>query len=70
MVSRVIKDTVNQRLIRAYDPDAGAKAKRYVPPLVLICLTETIYYMANKSQRYVIYDFLNLFLLDSKTSLY
>lgn len=30
-VSRVIKDTVNAGLIRAYDPDAGTKAMRYVP---------------------------------------
>lgn len=30
-VSRVIKDTVNAGLIRAYDPDAGTKALRYVP---------------------------------------
>lgn len=31
MVSRVIKDTVNAKLIRAYDADAGTKAMRYVP---------------------------------------
>jgi len=31
MVSRVIKDTVKAELIRPYDPDAGAKAMRYIP---------------------------------------
>jgi hypothetical protein len=31
MVSRVIKDTVTAGLIKPYDPDAGAKAMRYVP---------------------------------------
>ena len=30
-ISRVIKDTVNVELIRAYDPDVGPKAMRYVP---------------------------------------
>lgn len=30
-VSRVIKDTVNAGLIRAYDPDAGTKSMHYVP---------------------------------------
>jgi len=31
MVSRVIKDTVKAGLVRPYDPDAGAKAMRYLP---------------------------------------
>ena len=31
MVSRVIKDTVKVGLVRPYDPDAGAKAMRYIP---------------------------------------
>jgi len=31
MVSRVIKDTVKAELIRPYDPEAGAKAMRYIP---------------------------------------
>ncbi|WP_299581543.1 ATP-binding protein [uncultured Microbulbifer sp.] len=30
-VSRVLKDTVAVGLIRAYDPDAGTKAMRYIP---------------------------------------
>lgn len=30
-VSRVIKDTVEAGLIRAYDPGAGTKAMRYIP---------------------------------------
>lgn len=30
-VSRVLKDTVAAGLIRAYDPDAGTKAMRYIP---------------------------------------
>lgn len=30
-VSRVIKDAVSSGLVKPYDPDAGAKAMRYVP---------------------------------------
>lgn len=31
MVSRVIKDALSMRLIRAYDPEVGSKALRYIP---------------------------------------
>ncbi|CAK2221896.1 transcriptional regulator [Vibrio sp.] len=30
-VSRVIKDAVSSGLVNPYDPEAGAKAMRYVP---------------------------------------
>ena len=30
-VSRVIKDAVSSGLVKPYDPEAGAKAMRYVP---------------------------------------